>query len=944
MVSKHNHAGPGARRNKLVVTASLFAVIALVAGFMMQRPTDGSVSLSLPAGSLPDGKTTLRYRALDASDMTKQIATGAVSGTVANGSFDADVAVPAELTGKKYVIELCQSDDPKTCFTNSGPAESRQYTCPLLVNESASTGFGRLTGQNQVTNSNAILCGNESKEGETKPIWNDTSVAQTVQAIESYEATTGLSVDDGQVLVNDNGGLKALSIDNVVAKVLEQLPAQKEQEDVPPQIIYSTTVQEAATPAPASPVPPPTPQRSPQVLSLSGRTLTLTEGGSVELPPDNDTTYPTANGFRDGILTADDWNMFMAKENALTFNGGGLFNRTGDTVSATMCLDNQIFKYNSLSGQWDCAIDQNTLPIAGAGITVAGSTVSNDGVITISSSSNPITIGGTAQNRTIRFQDGTVAGQYWSWDGTEWVLTPAPVDTNTTYAAGQGLDLTDTAFRLAQQGATTGQVLKWNGSGWVPSSDSDTTYTAANGLTLNGTQFSLQSCQTDQILKYNGSTWNCASDQDTTYVAGTGITITSGVIAATLGTTIESSEISNGTVTSADLANTAVSAGTYGDSGTSIAQLTVNAKGQLTSVSNRPLPVASSSQAGVLSSTDWNTFNGKENVLAFNGNGLFSRTGNTISGLSCSTAGQRAEWNGSAFACATPATTVTSLNGLNGALTLATGSAGTNFNVSSTGGTITFNLPDASATARGVVTTGAQTFGGAKTFNAGNAAVAFQVTDGSLPHFTINTTGKSVSVGGATADGNAITLVLDSYNLASDPAGVDGSIYYNASFGKFRCYEGGAWKNCISVPTVRSFVDTVSNAVVDSNTTNYWDAGAENNNSTPNISLANASNSVFGIVSMEMTSTSIGATEVVARIVRGIGSVPTCAGGTAVSGDLGMFSSNTGGKMTGTVNFIDTVATTQPVYYIVCSDAATVGTTGNITRLRVTLQEVSNSN
>ena len=63
---------------------------------------------------------------------------------------------------------------------------------------------------------------------------------------------------------------------------------------------------------------------------------------------------------------------------------------------------------------------------------------------------------------------------------------------------------------------------------------------------------------------------------------------------------------------------------------------------------------------------------------------------------------------------------ITALNGLTAQVqNFATGTSGTDFAISSAGSTHTFNLPDASASARGVVSTNSQVFTGVKTFSNG---------------------------------------------------------------------------------------------------------------------------------------------------------------------------------------------------------------------------------
>lgn len=111
---------------------------------------------------------------------------------------------------------------------------------------------------------------------------------------------------------------------------------------------------------------------------------------------------------------------------------------------------------------------------------------------------------------------------------------------------------------------------------------------------------------------------------------------------------------------------------------------------------------------------------------------------------------------------ATGGSGLTSLNGQTGSSqSFAIGTTGADFNVSSSGNVHTFNMPDASASNRGVVTTGVQTFAGDKTFTG----------DVSAPH-QYKPEVRTISSGEATA--KQLTLSVTPKTLSATRMLVDG--------------------------------------------------------------------------------------------------------------------------------------------------------------------------
>lgn len=123
---------------------------------------------------------------------------------------------------------------------------------------------------------------------------------------------------------------------------------------------------------------------------------------------------------------------------------------------------------------------------------------------------------------------------------------------------------------------------------------------------------------------------------------------------------------------------------------------------------------------------------------------------------------------------------ITTLNTLTAATqTFATGTSGSDFNISSATSTHTFNIPDAGASARGLVTTGTQTFAGSKTFS--SAPTFSTMTANSIPYFG---TGGLVSQSNANFNVNATSWSVGLGQTASSTEtslGITGTSSLNAS-------------------------------------------------------------------------------------------------------------------------------------------------------------------
>ena len=193
--------------------------------------------------------------------------------------------------------------------------------------------------------------------------------------------------------------------------------------------------------------------------------------------------------------------------------------KTGSEFAIDTATAN-VYQYNRVTGTWD---------------------LMSRGIDVVSGATPPAyTPGRTDSKFAIN-----AANELYRWtSGTTWACLNCTATIYTT-ARLSGNGSSGNPLDIAQQGATSGQVLKWNGSSWAPGTDNNTgtTYTAGTGIAISGGNVisntgDLSATNELQNLSLAGQSLGISS--------GTGVTLP--VVGVGAGTGISVSSVS-GTVT-----------------------------------------------------------------------------------------------------------------------------------------------------------------------------------------------------------------------------------------------------------------------------------------------------------------------------------------------------------------------------------------------------------
>ncbi len=372
-------------------------------------------------------------------------------------------------------------------------------------------------------------------------------------------------------------------------------------------------------------------------------------------------------------------------------------------------------------------------------------------------------------------QQGAATGQTLKWNGSQWAPANDAVGsggdnwgtqsviTNSTLT---GAGTIASPIGMAQQGATTGQTLKWNGTAWAPANDIDND---AQSLTLVGSSLTIS----------NGNTVTLPSQIN--YSAGAGVNISGNVISNTgdLSNTneLQTLSVSGNQLTISNGNTVTVNAGNNYTAGTGInvtgTVISNTSPDQIVSIAGTGSAIVSglypnftvnATDAQILSITgtqisisNGNSINIPTQTVYTAGSGI-GIAGNVITNTSLNTDGQTLSISGS---------TLSITGGNSVTIPLQTPyTAGTGIGIA---GTVISNLnPDQT-----VVLTG----GGATAITGTYPNFTITSTDTDTDAQTISLSGNDLSI----LNGNTITLPAQTPYTAGTGIGIVGTVISNSA-------------------------------------------------------------------------------------------------------------------------------------------------------------------
>jgi hypothetical protein len=245
------------------------------------------------------------------------------------------------------------------------------------------------------------------------------------------------------------------------------------------------------------------------------------------------------------------------------------------------------------------------------------------------------------------------------------------------------------------------------------------------------------------------------------------------------------------------------------------------------------MAAATTSVSGYLTSTDWNTFNGKQAAGSYVtvGGALGTPSSGTLTNCTFPTLNQNTTGNAATATTATSAGNADTTDGYHASLvesvnTLATRNASGYLHASYFNGTGTFSTAGGTGMVLFTGTNGADTYGRSYTAAAAAAALSGKTMNiaGSSTSCTGNsataTTATNVSggtVAATTISGTSVTassfvgtsatgaVIIPSGTSAQRPTGSTGMVRYNSTLNVMEYYNGTAWYSVISTTPTTSF-------------------------------------------------------------------------------------------------------------------------------------------